>query len=55
MTDFGPVPPFEYIIYHELARTTQLFARDVSGIKPQWLAEQAPHFYAVQKRNSYRS
>eukprot|EP01084_Bolivina_argentea_P225909 381677_1 len=55
MTDFGPVPPFEYIIYHELARTTQLFARDVSGIKPQWLAEQAPHFYAVQRGNSYRS
>jgi ATP-dependent RNA helicase DDX35 len=42
------VRPAEYIMYNEVVRTSELYARDVSTIQPRWLSELAPHFYEVK-------
>ncbi|KAG5186966.1 P-loop containing nucleoside triphosphate hydrolase protein [Tribonema minus] len=46
LAQFGSPP--EYVVYHEVVRTTQLFARDVSAVDPRWLLELAPHFFATR-------
>jgi ATP-dependent RNA helicase DDX35 len=46
LAQFGSPP--EYVVFHEVVRTTQLFARDVSSIDPRWLVELAPHFFELR-------
>jgi ATP-dependent RNA helicase DDX35 len=46
LAQFGSPP--EYVVFHEVVRTTQLFARDVSSIDPRWLIELAPHFFELR-------
>eukprot|EP00953_Heterococcus_sp_UTEX-ZZ885_P040157 20540-Heterococcus_DN1.PRE.4 len=46
LAQFGSPP--EYVVFHEVVRTTQLFARDVSSIDPRWLIELAPHFFQLR-------
>ncbi|CAM9913588.1 unnamed protein product, partial [Laminaria digitata] len=43
LAHFGSPP--EWILFHEISKTSQLFARDVSVVDPRWLIELAPHFY----------
>eukprot|EP00768_Dysnectes_brevis_P005000 gnl/Dysnectes_brevis/36128_a751441_10.p2 GENE.gnl/Dysnectes_brevis/36128_a751441_10~~gnl/Dysnectes_brevis/36128_a751441_10.p2 ORF type:complete len:145 (-),score=49.80 gnl/Dysnectes_brevis/36128_a751441_10:20-454(-) len=37
-------PPF--VLYHELAQTSQQFMRCVSRVEPEWLRETCPHLYS---------
>ncbi|CAM9454912.1 unnamed protein product [Chrysoparadoxa australica] len=41
--------PPDYVLFHELTYTTQVFARDVSSIDPYWLIELAPHFFQFRQ------
>ncbi|CAN0208209.1 unnamed protein product [Ectocarpus sp. 6 AP-2014] len=43
LAHFGSPP--EWILFNEISKTSQLFARDVSVVDPRWLIELAPHFY----------
>lgn len=43
---FGQFPRF--VVYTELALTTKEYMRSVCEVKPEWLAEVAPHFYKQQ-------
>ncbi|CDI73657.1 Helicase associated domain HA2 containing protein, related [Eimeria praecox] len=43
---FGQYPRF--VVYTELALTTKEYMRSVCEVKPEWLAEVAPHFYKQQ-------
>lgn len=36
-------------MYTELALTTKEYMRSVCEVKPEWLAEVAPHFYKQQE------
>lgn len=42
--------PPEMIIFNELVKTNRLYARDVSSILPEWLAEMSPNVYSVKKK-----
>lgn len=44
---FGQYPRF--VVYTELALTTKEYMRSVCEVKPEWLAEVAPHFYKQQE------
>eukprot|EP00761_Pharyngomonas_kirbyi_P012858 gb/GECH01012885.1/.p1 GENE.gb/GECH01012885.1/~~gb/GECH01012885.1/.p1 ORF type:complete len:723 (+),score=158.39 gb/GECH01012885.1/:1-2169(+) len=37
--------PPEWVVYHEVVETNKQYMRDVMAVKPDWLAEIAPHFY----------
>lgn len=39
----------EWVVYHEVVLTTELFIRDLTVIDPMWLSELAPHFYEYKK------
>ena len=41
--------PPETIFFNELVKTNRLYARDVSAILPEWLAEMSPHVYSIRK------
>ena len=41
--------PPEMIIFNELVKTNRLYARDVSSILPEWLAEMSPNVYSMRK------
>ncbi|OEH78354.1 pre-mRNA splicing factor [Cyclospora cayetanensis] len=43
---FGQFPRF--VVYTELALTTKEYMRSVCEVRPEWLAEVAPHFYKQQ-------
>ena len=34
-----------WLMYHELVQTSKEFMRQVTPIKPAWLAEVAPHYF----------
>lgn len=36
----------KWVLYHELVLTSKEYMRSVMPLKPEWLAEVAPHFYA---------
>ena len=36
------------VLFHELLYTTRLYMRDLTQIDAEWLAELAPHVYAVE-------
>ena len=38
-----------WLLYHELAYTSQEYMRQVIPVKPQWLVEIAPHFYKAKE------
>jgi len=38
--------PPEMIVFNELVKTSKLYARDVSAILPEWLAEMSPRTYS---------
>ena len=40
--------PPEMIFFNELVKTNRLYARDVSAILPEWLAEMSPNVYSVK-------
>jgi pre-mRNA-splicing factor ATP-dependent RNA helicase DHX16 len=42
LSEFMP----RWVMYHELVLTTKEYMRVVSEIKPEWLAEIAPHYYS---------
>ncbi|KAL8439177.1 hypothetical protein Efla_000692 [Eimeria flavescens] len=44
---FGQFPRF--VVYTELALTTKEYMRSVCEVRPEWLAEVAPHFYKQQE------
>ncbi|KAL8449216.1 hypothetical protein Emag_003736 [Eimeria magna] len=44
---FGQYPRF--VVYTELALTTKEYMRSVCEVRPEWLAEVAPHFYKQQE------
>ncbi|CAN0405144.1 unnamed protein product [Hapterophycus canaliculatus] len=46
LAHFGSPP--EWILFNEISKTSQLFARDVSVVDPRWLIELAPHFYEIR-------
>ncbi|RAL38332.1 hypothetical protein DM860_002310 [Cuscuta australis] len=39
----------ECVVFNEIVQTNHTFVRNVSGIDYLWLAELAPHFYALQE------
>lgn len=41
--------PPEMIVFNELVKTSKLYARDVSAILPEWLAEMSPRTYSKKK------
>lgn len=41
--------PPEMIIFNELVKTNRLYARDVSSILPEWLAEMSPNVYSIRQ------
>lgn len=41
--------PPEMIFFNELVKTNRLYARDVSSILPEWVAEMSPNVYSVKK------
>ncbi|KAK9226303.1 hypothetical protein WN943_011350 [Citrus x changshan-huyou] len=43
----GQVLP-RWVIYHELVLTTKEYMRQVTGLKPKWLVEIAPHYYQLK-------
>ncbi len=60
----GPTPPKhptpklkssqpEWIVAGEIVETSQLFARTVAGIEPQWIYELAPHCCKVTHQNPH--
>jgi ATP-dependent helicase HrpA len=52
-----PKPPRqpEWIVAGEVVETSQLFARTIAGIDPQWILELAPHLCQVAHRNPHWS
>jgi hypothetical protein len=44
--------PPTWIVYHETQFTTSEFVRTITGIKPMWLAELAPHYYQVTEQTA---
>ncbi len=42
---FGQNPPVKTVVYHELTQTTKEYMRSCIPIRPEWLAEVAPHYY----------
>ncbi|CAN0437615.1 unnamed protein product, partial [Discosporangium mesarthrocarpum] len=46
LAHFGSPP--EWILFHEVTKTSKLFARDVTAVDPRWLIELAPHFYELK-------
>ncbi|CAM9160360.1 unnamed protein product [Choristocarpus tenellus] len=50
LAHFGSPP--EWIVFHEVTKTSQLFARDVSAVDPRWLIELAPHFYEFTRQGA---
>ena len=38
-----------WLVYFELVFTTKEYMRNVIEIKPEWLAEIAPHFYKAKE------
>ena len=45
----------EWIVAGEIVETSQLFARTIAGIDPQWILELAPHLCQVTHRNPHWS
>ena len=45
----------EWIVAGEIVETSQLFARTIAGIDPQWILELAPHLCQVAHRNPHWS
>jgi ATP-dependent RNA helicase DHX8/PRP22 len=41
--------PPEMIFFNELVKTNRLYARDVSSILPEWLAEMSPNVYSTRE------
>jgi pre-mRNA-splicing factor ATP-dependent RNA helicase DHX16 len=41
-----------WLVYFELVFTTKEYMRNVIEIKPEWLAEIAPHFYKAKELES---
>ena len=39
----------EMILFNELVKTNRLYARDVSSIQPEWLAELSPNVFSIRK------
>uniref|UniRef100_A0A060TCL8 RNA helicase n=1 Tax=Blastobotrys adeninivorans TaxID=409370 RepID=A0A060TCL8_BLAAD len=44
---FGQRP--KWVLYHELVLTSKEFMRNCMQLKPEWLAEVAPHFYKAKR------
>ena len=42
--------PPETILFNELVKTNRLYARDVSAVAPEWLAEMSPRVYSARKK-----
>jgi ATP-dependent RNA helicase DHX8/PRP22 len=42
--------PPEMILFNELVKTNRLYARDVSAVAPEWLAEMSPRVYSARKK-----
>ena len=42
--------PPEMILFNELVKTNRLYARDVSAVAPEWLAEVSPRVYSARKK-----
>lgn len=42
--------PPEWVVYHDVILTKEEYIRDCIKIRPQWLLEQAPHFYQTRGR-----
>ncbi|OZJ04713.1 hypothetical protein BZG36_01812 [Bifiguratus adelaidae] len=38
------------VIFHEVVETTKNFMRDLTVVEPAWLAEEAPHFYQMERK-----
>lgn len=39
------LPQPQYLLFTEIIHTSQLYIRDLTVVKPEWLEELAPHFY----------
>lgn len=39
------LPQPQYLLFTEIIHTSQIYIRDLTVIKPEWLEELAPHFY----------
>ena len=42
--------PPEMVLFNELVKTNRLYARDVSAVAPEWLAEMSPRVYSARKK-----
>lgn len=39
------LPQSPYVLFTEIIHTSQIYMRDLTLVKPEWLEELAPHFY----------
>jgi hypothetical protein len=44
--------PPTWIVYNETQYTTTEFVKTITGIKPMWLAELAPHYYQLNEQTA---